>query len=107
MVGPITISLLVDSLKFGVTVSDVTYTFLLDVQHCVVNIMTFDQIADISYVINSGPQAEPFNAVSWTNLDCLYAATYSITSISGAATSVPAWLVLDGTALTITYDAKS
>jgi hypothetical protein len=94
-VGPITISVLVDSLDFPAQVADVTYSFVLDVQHCVVNSFILPQISDLSYVIRQGDLAVNLQPATWTNLACIYTSTYSITSVSGAASSVPTWLVLD------------
>ena len=51
-VGPHTISVLVSSLDYPVSVAAVTYTFALDVQHCVATVMTLPAIANVAFTLN-------------------------------------------------------
>ena len=49
------ISVLVISAKYPATVSSVTYTFMLNVQNCVVNTMIIDPKDDFDFMLHSGP----------------------------------------------------
>ena len=51
-VGLHTISVLVSSLDYPASVAAVTYTFALDVQHCVATVMSLPAIANVAFTLN-------------------------------------------------------
>ena len=84
-IGMQTISVVVDSADYPTSVVDAIYTFTLDVQHCVVSVMTIPAISNTSYSINSGVITFNFSAANWSNLACNYAVTYTATYVLNAA----------------------
>ena len=70
-VGIHSIAITVNSLEYSSTVTPKTYTFNLDIQHCVVNMMGFPlQNPDVSYMINDTPLTGFFQPVQWSDLAC-------------------------------------
>lgn len=71
-VGLHTITISVDSLEYSTTVATKTYTFTLDIQHCVVNTMSIPAILDVTHAINDAPLPIVFAAATWSDLPCSY-----------------------------------
>jgi len=96
-VGLHTISVLVDSSDYPANVIDVTYTFTLNVQHCVVTVMSIPTILDTSHTLNSGPTPLSFSAATWSNFACNYAVTYTAAYVLNTETiTQPSWLTFSG-----------
>ena len=88
-----TISVVVDSANYSGSVNDVTYTFQITVQHCVVSVMTIPAISNQAYIINSGANTLNFSAATWSSLACNYAVTHTATYVLNAAPiAEPGWL---------------
>jgi hypothetical protein len=107
-VGLHTISVLVDSSDYPENVIDATYTFTLDVQHCVVTVMSIPTILDTSHTLNSGPTPLSFSAATWSNNACNYAVTYTATYILSTNTiAEPNWITFIGGSRSFTLNAIS
>ena len=86
-----TVSVLVRSELYDTTVLSETYTFLVDVQHCIVNTLTIGQLANQVFTLNDPPKSLTLTS-AWSNLACLYTANYSVVCVPDAS---PHWLNLN------------
>lgn len=87
------------------TVAVQNYAFTVIVQHCVVSIMSLPVIPLVVKPINMGPASTVFSPATWSNLNCLYTASYSATyAKAGVSIPAPYWSSLDGPNLTLTFD---
>jgi hypothetical protein len=107
-VGLHTISIQATSTLYPGSVTAKTYTFVLDIQHCVVSTMTLAAIPDVLYYLNQGALAVPFTAVRWSSLACQYTATYTASYAKvGSTITQPAWITFTPASLTFSVNSIS
>jgi hypothetical protein len=74
-----TMTLTVDSLVFPSLVTTAVYTFVLDLQACVVNDFVFaQQIASFTYMLTDAQVTTPAFLATQSNLNCLFPITYAV-----------------------------
>jgi hypothetical protein len=93
--GAKTIKIKCDSTDFPSTVTDVVYSFLLNIEYCVVDTFTIEPIANKSMVIATGSQTMNFNAATFSNLACDYSITYSASYYKNGISLVPSFISFD------------
>jgi len=93
-VGTHVVQVKADSLDYPADVADVTYSFTLVVQHCVVNTFTINSIPDQSYVVNAPSLSFNFDFGVWSNLACTYNVAHTPTyKKNGVSIAPPGWIV--------------
>lgn len=99
--------MLIDSTLNPGLIDDLIYTFVIDVQHCVVNVMDLPAIASVEHIIKQGVQSHFFLPATFSDLACEYDLTYTIESIKvgGSSNPQPTWMTFDGPTQSFTFNA--
>ena len=97
-VGIHSIAITVNSLEYSSTVTPKTYTFSLDIQHCVANIF-LPAIGSQTYKVNTGIKELTLSPATLDKA-CTYARTYSVTS----PLSLPSWITWDASLQKFTFN---
>lgn len=101
-----TISVKATSVNFPGTVASRTYTFTLDIQHCVVSTFTIPTITAVTHVVNQGLASNTFSPAVQSSLACLYVPTYTDAYVlSGSSISRPSWVTFNGATRTISFNS--
>ena len=87
-----TITVNVASSLYPLTVTAKQYTFILDIQHCVVNTMTLPAITNEVYYLNDPTKVISFGPATLSDLTCTYAITYTAAYINTMALQFPSLL---------------
>jgi hypothetical protein len=102
-------TLKVDNLLFPASVTQAVYTFVVDLQACVVNNFNFaTTIADFTYMLSSLSMSSAAATASQSNLNCLFPITYSATyALLGSPIPEPACIQFNPAARTFTVNTQS
>jgi len=102
-------TLTVDNLLFPGQVTQAVYTFVLDLQACVVNDFVFaSTISSFTYRLTSPPVTPPSFLATQSNLNCLFPTTYTaIYKQGGLVVPKPASINFDLASRTFTVSASN